>query len=133
MANNTITFNPDGNAEAYGVNLVVNTKTDFTSTFKVVRPDKSNFDFTSYTASSAMGKSTSIGSSMGVAGNFTVGFTSAFDGEFKITMGKSITEDLKPGRYVWDILVKAPVSSGSTVYRLAEGNVTVVSGLSAAI
>ena len=129
MANNTITFNPDGNAEAYGVNLVVNTKTDFTSTFKVVRPDKSNFDFTGYDASSSMGKSTSIGSSMGVAGNFTVGFTSRPGGEFKITMSKSITEDLKPGRYVWDILV----GSGSTVYRLAEGNVTVVSGLSAAI
>ena len=129
MANNTITFNPDGSAEAYGVNLVVNTKTDFTSTFKVVRPDKSNFDFTGYDASSSMGKSTSIGSSMGVAGNFTVGFTSRTDGEFKITMSKSITEDLKPGRYVWDILV----GSGSTVYRLAEGNVTVVSGLSAAI
>jgi len=129
MANNTITFNPDSNAEAYGVNLVVNTKTDFTSTFKVVRPDKSNFNFTSYTASSAMAKSASIGSSTGVAGNFTVGFTSASDGEFKITMSKSITEDLKPGRYVWDILV----SSGSTVYRLAEGNVTVISGVSAAI
>ena len=129
MANNTITFNPDGNAEAYGVNLVVNTKTDFTSTFKVVRPDKSNFDFTSYTASSSMGKSTSIGSSMGVAGNFTVGFTNRTDGEFKITMSKSITEDLKPGRYVWDILV----GSGSTVYRLVEGNVTVISGVSAAI
>ena len=108
MANNTITFNPDGNAEAYGVNLVVNTKTDFTSTFKVVRPDKSNFDFTGYDASSSMGKSTSIGSSMGVAGNFTVGFTSRTDGEFKITMSKSITEDLKPGRYVWDILVFKP-------------------------
>ena len=48
MANNTITFNPDSSAEAYGVNLVISTRTDFTSTFKVVRPDKSNFNFTGY-------------------------------------------------------------------------------------
>ena len=53
MANNTITFNPDS-TETYGVNLVINTRTDFTSTFKVTRPDKSNFDFTSYTGSSQM-------------------------------------------------------------------------------
>ena len=129
MANNTITFNPDGSAEAYGVNLVISTRTDFKSTFKVVRPDKSNFDFTGYSGSSSMAKSASIGSSTGVAGNFTVGFTSAFDGEFKLTMSKTITDDLKPGRYVWDVLV----SSGSTVYRLAEGNVTVISGVAAAL
>ena len=129
MANNTITFNPDSSAEAYGVNLVISTRTDFTSTFKVVRPDKSNFDFTGYTGSSSMAKSASIGSSTGVAGNFTVGFTSAAGGEFKLTMAKSLTGGLNPGRYVWDILV----GSGTTVYRLAEGNVTVISGVAAAI
>jgi len=128
MANNTITFNPDSNASAYGVNLVINTGSDFTSTFKVIRPDKSNFDFTSYTGSSQMTKSVSIGSSMSATATFSVGFTSAFDGEFKITLGKGETRVLRDGRYVWDVLV----SSGTTVYRLAEGNVTVVSGISSA-
>ena len=84
MANNTITFNPDSNAEAYGVNLVISTRSDFTSTFKVLRPDKSNFDFTSYTGSSQMAKSVSIGASLGAAGAFNVGFTSATAGEFKL-------------------------------------------------
>ena len=65
MANNTITFNPDSSVEAYGVNLVISTRSDFKSTFKVLRPDKSNFDFTSYTGSSQMAKSVSIGSSLG--------------------------------------------------------------------
>ena len=129
MANNTITFNPDSNAEAYGVNLVISTRSDFTSTFKVLRPDKSNFDFTSYTGSSQMAKSVSIGASLGAAGAFNVGFTSATSGEFKLTMPKGRTGNLKPGRYVWDILV----SSGSTVYRLAEGNVTVISGISSSL
>jgi|TARA_R110002020_G_scaffold64065_5_gene170383 hypothetical protein len=129
MANNTITFNPDSNASAYGVNLVINTRSDFSSTFKVVNQDKSNFNFTSWTASSQMAKSVSIGSSMSPAGTFVVGFTSSINGEFEISMNKTNTDKLKPGRYVWDILV----GSGTTVYRLAEGNVTVVSGISAAI
>ena len=45
MANNTITFNPDSNASAYGVNLVINTGSDFNSTFKVIKPSKTNFNF----------------------------------------------------------------------------------------
>ena len=83
--------------------MVISTRSDFTSTFKVVRPDKSNFDFTSYTGSSQMAKSVSIGSSTGV-GNFTVGFTSELGGEFSLTMVKVETRNLKPGRYVWDVL-----------------------------
>ena len=129
MANNTITFNPDANASAYGVNLTINTRSDFTSTFKVVKPDRSNFDFTDWTGSSQMTKSVSVGSSMIAAGTFIVGFTSALNGELQLSMGKTETGGLGPGRYVWDILV----SSGSTVYRLAEGNVTVVSGISSAL
>ena len=129
MANNTITFNPDTNAAAFGVNLVINTKTDFTSTFKVVKPNRSNFDFTDYTGSSQMAKSVSIGSSMVATSTFTVGFTSAFDGELKISLGSTHTKNLKPGRYVWDLLV----GSGTTVYRLAEGNVTVIAGISSGI
>jgi hypothetical protein len=66
---------------------------------------------------------------MSPAGTFVVGFTSPINGEFEISMSKTNTGNLKPGRYVWDILV----GSGTTVYRLAEGNVTVVSGISAAI
>ena len=121
MANNTITFNPDSNASAYGVNLVINTGSDFNSTFKVIKPSKANFNFEGWTGSSQMTKSVSIGT-------FNVGFTSAFDGEFKITLGKTETRVLRNGRYVWDVLV----SSGTTVYRLAEGNVTVISGISSA-
>jgi len=128
MANNTITFNPDSNAEAYGVNLVINTGSDFTSTFKVISPSKTNFNFEGWTGSSQMAKSVSIGSSMSSIATFNVGFTSAFDGEFKISLESSETRVLRNGRYVWDVLV----SSGTTVYRLAEGNVTVVSGISSA-
>jgi hypothetical protein len=128
MANNTITFNPDSNASAYGVNLVINTGSDFNSTFKVIKPSKTDFNFEGWTGSSQMTKSVSIGSSMSSIATFNVGFTSAFDGEFKITLGKTETRVLRNGRYVWDVLV----SSGTTVYRLAEGNVTVVSGISSA-
>jgi len=129
MANNTITFNPDANAAAYGVNLTINTGSDFNSTFKVIKPSKTNFNFEGWTGSSQMARSVSIGSSMYPLATFNVGFTSAFDGEFTISLGSSETRVLRNGRYVWDILV----GSGTTVYRLAEGNVTVVSGISSAL
>jgi len=57
-----------------------------------------------------------------------VGFTSAAGGEFNLSMGSTTTRTIKPGRYVWDMLV----SSGSTIYRMAEGNILVVAGISSA-
>jgi flagellar basal body P-ring protein FlgI len=60
--------------------------------------------------------------------NFTVGFTSAIGGKFDLSLGSTDTRSLSEGRYVYDILV----SSGSTVYRIASGNVLVVPGISSA-
>ena len=53
MANNTITFDPPDGV-AYGVNLTINTGADFKSSFHVLKNDRSNFDFTSWTGSSQM-------------------------------------------------------------------------------
>ena len=53
MANNTITFDPDSGV-AYGVNLTINSGSDFKSTFAVVKPDKSAYNFTGYSGSSQM-------------------------------------------------------------------------------
>ena len=45
MANNTITFDP-ASGVAYSANLTVNTGANFKSTFKVIKTDKSAFNFT---------------------------------------------------------------------------------------
>ncbi len=127
MANNTITFDPDSGV-AYGVNLTILSGADFKSTFSVLKPDKSAYNFTGYSGSSQMTKSVAIGATLGISTTFNVGFTSAAAGEFQISLGSTDTRNLKTGRHVYDILV----SSGSTIYRIVSGNIMVQGGISSA-
>jgi len=127
MANNTITFDPDSGV-AYGVNLNILSGADFKSTFSVLKPDKSAYNFTGYSGSSQMTKSVAIGATLGISTTFNVGFTSAAAGEFQISLGSTDTRNLKTGRHVYDILV----SSGSTIYRIVSGNILVQGGISSA-
>ena len=127
MAKNTITFDPSSGV-AYGVNLNINTGADFNSEYTVVNTSGAAFDFTSWTGSSQLAKSVSIGSSSHAIETFAVGFTSAAGGVFKISLGKSRTRTIPEGRYVYDV----NVSSGSTKYRLVSGDVLVIPGLSSA-
>ena len=126
MANNTITFNPDSNA-AYGVNLTILQGADFQSTFKVLQENKLNFNFTGYALHAKMKKSVAIGASSGGIQGMTAGITSVTGGEFYISLSDSITEDLKPGRYYFDINA---TKSNATVYKMVSGNVVVEGGLS---
>lgn len=127
MASHTITFDPTAGV-AYGTNLVINTGSTFKDSFTVKTTSGSAFNFNGWTGSSQMAKSVSIGSSSYAAATFTVGFTSAIGGKFDISLGSTATRSLTEGRYVYDILV----SSGSTIYRIASGNVLVIPGISSA-
>ena len=106
MANKNITFDPNAGV-SYGANVTINTGATFEETFKVKNTDKTNFDFTGYSGSSQMRKSTGTGSTTVAAATFTVGFTSAAAGEFKISLDADGTSGLSGGRYDYDILVKA--------------------------
>ena len=106
MANKNITFDPNAGV-AYGANVTINTGATFEETFKVRNTDKTNFDFTNYSGSSQMRKSIGTGSTTVAAATFTVGFTSAAAGEFKISLDADGTSGLSGGRYDYDILVKA--------------------------
>ena len=127
MASHTITFDPTSGV-AYGANLSINTGATFSDSFTVKTTSGSAFNFDGWTASSQMAKSVSVGSSMYAAATFNVGFTSAVGGKFNISLGSTQTRSLVEGRYVYNILV----SSGSTVYNLASGNVLVIPGISSA-
>lgn len=127
MASHTITFDPTSGV-SYGSNLVINTGSSFVDSFTVKTTSGSPFNFNGWSASSQMAKSVSIGSSMYAAATFNVGFTSAAGGKFNLSLGSTATRSLSEGRYVYDILV----SSGSTVYRIASGNVLVIPGISSA-
>ena len=58
---------------------------------------------------------------------FVVGFTSAADGKFQLTLPSTGTTSLAEGRYVYNVLV----SSGTTVYNMIHGNVLVYQQISA--
>ena len=106
MSNKNITFDPNAGV-SYGANVTINTGATFEETFKVKNTDKTNFDFTGYSGSSQMRKSSGTGSTTVAAATFTVGFTSAAAGEFKLTLDADGTNELAGGRYDYDVLVKA--------------------------
>jgi hypothetical protein len=127
MSNRTITFDPTSGVPR-GVNLTIYAGSDFTTNFTVLNTSSSAFNFTGWTGSSSMSKSVSIGSSSYRTATFNVGFTNAAAGKFKISLGSAATRNLSEGRYVYDILV----SSGSTIYNIANGNIMVVPAVSSA-
>ena len=117
MANNTITFNPNSNT-AYGVNLTI---------LEGAEENKPAFNLSGYSIYAKMKKSVAIGASTGGIQSFSATITSASTGEFNISLTDTITKNLKPGRYYYDINV---VSSASTVYKMVSGNAVVEGGLS---
>ena len=127
MATKNITFDPDSGVPK-AANLTIHTGADFSASFNVVNTSNSAFNFESWTGSSQMTKSTSIGSTSYPAATFNVGFTSAAGGKIKISLGSTATRTLSEGRYVYNLLV----SSGSTVYSLTNGNVLIIPGISSA-
>ena len=127
MSSRNITFDPDSGVPK-AANLTIHTGADFSANFNVVNTSNSAFNFESWTGSSQMTKSTSIGSTSYPAATFNVGFTSAAGGKFSLSLNPTTTRSLKEGRYVYDILV----SSGTTTYRIADGNVLVRPGISPA-
>jgi len=127
MASHTLNFDPTSGV-AYGVNLVINCGANFKDSFTIKNTSGSAFNFSGWTGSSQMAKSVSIGSSSYAVATFNVGFTSAAGGKFDISLGSTQTRNLKEGRYIYDVLV----SSGSTTYRIIEGNILVKPGISSA-
>jgi hypothetical protein len=127
MTSRNITFDPDAGVPV-GSNFTIHTGSDFKAKFNVVNTSSTSFNFTGYTGSSQMTKSVSIGSSAYPAATFNVGFTSAIGGKFEISLGSTATRSLAEGRYVYNILV----SSGTTVYNIANGNILVLPGISSA-
>ena len=135
MANQNVTYDVATGAP-YAVNLNIYGGATFSDKFTITNPNGSAFRFdtgagstaglaVTWTGSAAISKSVAIGATLGVTTAFTVGFTSARDGVITLSLTPALTRKLKPGRYVYDILV----SSGSTVYNIVNGNVLVNAGI----
>lgn len=107
----------------YVSNLVVNTYADFSEIFTL---DDSNsnsaLNLTGYSVASQMRKHS--GSSNAVSFGATI--FNAVEGQIKVGLTTAQTSGLKPGRYVYDVVIVDP--SGSTS-RVVEGMVLVREGV----
>ena len=129
MPSKNITFDPDAGVPK-AANFTIHTGADFNANFNVVNTSNSAFNFTGYSGAASLTKSVSIGSSLYALRTFSVGLGSTGDSE-NLTLGLSAdnTKGLKEGRYKYDVLV----SSGTTVYRIVEGDVMVRAGVTSSV
>ena len=127
MATKKITFDPTAGVP-YAANLTIFGGANFSADFTVVDTGNAAYNFTGWTGSAQLAKSVSVGATMGALATFNVGFTSAYDGKFNLSLGSTATGLLAEGRYVYNVLV----SSGTTIYSIANGNILVYAGISSA-
>jgi hypothetical protein len=110
-------------ASVYVSNLVVNTGTTFTQTFSLENSDSSsNLNLSGYTISAQMRKH--AGSSTYTT--FNTSIVNAANGIIKIGLGTTSTASLKPGRYVYDVLI---ADNAGVITRVVEGSVLVREGV----
>ena len=127
MASKKITFDPTAGVP-YAANLTIFGGANFSADFTLVDTGNAAYNFTGWTGSAQLAKSVSVGATMGALATFNVGFTSAYDGKFNLSLGSTATGNLAEGRYVYNVLV----SSGTTIYSIANGNILVYAGISSA-
>jgi len=107
----------------YVSNLTVNTGTTFSQIFTLESADtNSATDLTGFTASAQMRKHPGSSS----ATDFTTSIINATAGRIRVGLTTSQTSVLKPGRFMYDVLVTDP--SGE-VTRVLEGSVLVREGV----
>ena len=107
---------------AYVSNIVIDVGADFNQTFNLEGSNNAPLDLTGYTGASKMKKHAS---SLTTAATFTVSFPNRPQGQVKISLGSSITNALKAGRYSYDLLL----NDGSTKTRVVEGSALITAGV----
>tara|TARA_X000000368_G_scaffold298800_1_gene237931 strand:+ start:367 stop:702 length:336 start_codon:yes stop_codon:yes gene_type:complete len=106
----------------YVANLQIESGTDFEHLFSLGDNDNNTtLNLAGFTATSQLRKWS--GSTNYVAFASTV--SSALDGEIQISMASTVTTDLKPGRYLYDIVL----NDGFSKVKVVEGMVNVRAGV----
>lgn len=95
------------------VNITVDIGTDFTKVYTVKNSDGSAFNLTNYTAVSKLKK---FPDSSTVAASFASSITSANSGQITVSIASTLTANLDPGRYYYDIVVTSGIGTISKVY-----------------
>lgn len=109
----------------YVSNITIAGGSDFSQTFFLETAANTPLNLNGYTGYSKLKKSPA---SLTTAATFSVSFTDVAGGRIKISLGSTITSQLKPGRYCYDILL----DSGSEKTRVVEGSALVTAGITTA-
>jgi hypothetical protein len=110
-------------AAVYTSNLVINAGTDYSQIFSLENnTSSSNLDLSPYTVSAMMRKH--HGSSTATV--FAAQVTDAIAGTIRIALGSTITSSLKPGRYVYDVVI---INGSGAKTRVVEGMALVREGV----
>jgi len=107
----------------YVNNLTINIGTDFVQTYDLYQSGGKVIDLTGYSAASSLRKHRDSNTSV----SFVVGFPDRKNGKIKISIPSWTTTRLKPGRYVYDILMTKPNGDKSIV---VEGIINARAGIS---
>ena len=107
---------------AFVSNIVIDVGADFNQTFNLEGSNNAPLDLTGYTGASIMKKHPS---SLSTTATFAVSFPNRTQGQVKISLGSSITNGLKAGRYSYDLLL----NDGTTKTRVVEGSALITAGV----
>ena len=107
----------------YVRNLVINTDEDFSENFELSQLGGLPTNLTGFAGTCHIRKTPESSSHTG----FGVSFTNRVNGEIRISMASTVTSTLKPGRYVYDLLLLDNAYKKSVV---VEGTVLVRVGIS---
>lgn len=110
-------------ASVYVNNLVINAGSDFSQSFTLEGSNNSALNLTDYDVNAQIRKW--AGSSTAVSFGSTIIAPKTL-GKIVISLGSTETQNLKPGRYVYDILITDPVGIKN---RVIEGMVLVREGV----
>ena len=107
----------------YVNNISVNCGTDFTQDYDLFETGGKVIDLTGFTMSAALRKHRGSGTSV----SFTTSFISRTQGKIKLFIPSWTSGNLKPGRYLYDVLLTSPGGAKSII---VEGNVNARAGIS---
>ena len=106
---------------AIKANLVIDQGTDFEATIDLVDNNDVAYDLTNYTVAAQMRKNYASSTAYNFGAYHNNG-----SGQISLTMSNSVTVDLDPGRYLYDVEITSP---GGKITRVVEGIVTITAGI----
>ena len=107
----------------YVSNIIIPSGEDFTQTFVLENAiGNSSFDLTDYTVRSHLKKHPV---SLNITAEFEVEIVGSESGIIVLSLASSITSQIKPGRYSYDIII----DDGESKKRVVEGSALVTGGV----